>query len=55
MSRPAAKPAGAASQPDPLKTSVGYIGADSLLRQRKQEALKQRSGPGGQRRTGRSR
>jgi hypothetical protein len=34
---------------------VGYIGADSLSRQRKQEALKQRSGPGGQRRTGRSR
>ena len=53
--RPAAKSAGAASQPDPLKTSVGYIGADSLSRQRKQEAFKQRSGPGGQRRTGRSR
>jgi 23S rRNA pseudouridine2605 synthase len=53
--RPAAKPASAAGQPDPLKTSVGYIGADSLSRQRKQEALKQRSGPGGQRRTGRSR
>jgi 23S rRNA pseudouridine2605 synthase len=53
--RPAAKPAGAANQPDPLKTSVGYIGADSLSRQRKQEAMKQRSGPGGQRRTGRSR
>ncbi len=53
--RPAAKSAGTANQPDPLKTSVGYIGADSLSRQRKQEALKQRSGPGGQRRTGRSR
>lgn len=48
------KAAGAA-QPDPLKTSVGYIGADSLSRQRKQEAQRQRSGTGGQRRTGRSR
>ena len=46
---------GGAAQPDPLKTSVGYIGADSLSRQRKQEAQRQRSGPGGQRRTGRSR
>lgn len=52
--RPAAKSA-SSSQPDPLKTSVAYIGADSLSRQRKQEALKQRSGPGGQRRTGRGR
>ncbi|MBS0506662.1 MAG: rRNA pseudouridine synthase [Proteobacteria bacterium] len=31
------------AQPDPMKTSVGYIGADSLLRQRQQ----QRSGGGG--------
>ena len=53
--RPAAKPAGTSAQPDPLKTSVGYIGADSLSRQRKQEAQRQRSGPGGQRRNGRSR
>ena len=53
--RPAAKPAGTSVQPDPLKTSVGYIGADSLSRQRKQEAQRQRSGPGGQRRNGRSR
>ena len=52
---PAAKPAGTSVQPDPLKTSVGYIGADSLSRQRKQEAQRQRSGPGGQRRNGRSR
>ena len=52
---PAAKPAGTSAQPDPLKTSVGYIGADSLSRQRKQEAQRQRSGPGGQRRNGRSR
>ena len=49
------KTGGGAAQPDPLKTSVGYIGADSLSRQRKQEAQRQRSGPGGQRRTGRSR
>ena len=53
--RAPAKPAGASAQPDPLKTSVGYIGADSLSRQRKQEAQRQRSGPGGQRRNGRSR
>jgi 23S rRNA pseudouridine2605 synthase len=53
--RPAAKPAAAASQPDPLKTSVGYIGADSLLRQRKREALAQRSGPSGPRTTRRGR
>ncbi|MBS0492762.1 MAG: 23S rRNA pseudouridylate synthase B, partial [Proteobacteria bacterium] len=33
------------SQPDPMKTSVGYIGADSLMRQRQQQ---QRGG--GQRR-----
>jgi len=53
--RAAAKPAGGSAQPDPLKTSVGYIGADSLSRQRKQEAQRQRSGPGGQRRNGRGR
>ncbi len=52
---PVGKAGGVAAQPDPLKTSVGYIGADSLSRQRKQEAQRQRSGPGGQRRTGRSR
>ena len=32
-------------QPDPMKTSLGYIGADSLARQR-QEAGKKRGGPG---------
>jgi len=52
---PTGKAGGGAAQPDPLKTSVGYIGADSLSRQRKQEAQRQRGGPGGQRRTGRSR
>lgn len=43
------------AQPDPLKTSVGFIGAESLTRQRKQDALTPRKGPGGQRRPGRSR
>lgn len=38
------------AQPDPMKTSVGYIGADSLARQRQQQ--KQR-GRGGQRGGGR--
>ena len=33
---------GAANQPDPMKTSLGYIGADSFSRQRKE----QRGGPG---------
>ena len=45
----------ASAQPDPLKTSVGYIGADSLTRQRKQDALTPRKGPVGQRRPGRTR
>ncbi len=36
------------NQPDPMKTSLGYIGADSFSRQRKE----QRQGPGGQRRGG---
>ena len=50
-----AAPKAGGGQIDPLKTSVGYIGADSLSRQRKQEAAKPRGGPGGQRRTGRGR
>jgi len=53
--RSAPKSSGASTQPDPLKTSVGYIGADSLSRQRKQEAQRQRNSPGGPRRAGRSR
>ncbi|MGP1628375.1 MAG: pseudouridine synthase [Giesbergeria sp.] len=32
-------------QPDPLKTSVGYIGADSLNRQRQEQRRAGRSGP----------
>jgi len=46
-----------ASQPDPMKTAFGYIGADSFTRQR--QDLGQRGGGngsgGGQRRGGRSR
>jgi len=36
--------AAGAGQPDPLKTSIGYIGSDSLQRQRKAQ---RRAGPGG--------
>ena len=43
-----------ASQPDPMKTSVGYIGADSFNRQR-QERGSRPGGPGQQRRGGRGR
>jgi 23S rRNA pseudouridine2605 synthase len=45
---------GAGAQPDPMRTSVGYIGSDSLTRQRQDKA---RRGPGGSgpRRTGRGR
>lgn len=46
---------GAVSQPDPMKTSLGYIGADSYSRQR-QEGNKSRgagSGPAGSRKPGR--
>jgi len=44
--------AGATEQPDPMRTSVGYIGADSLRRQRQGQGGK--SGPGsGARRSGR--
>ncbi|OJU87187.1 MAG: hypothetical protein BGO13_15205 [Burkholderiales bacterium 66-5] len=39
--------AGGAAQPDPMKTSVGYIGADSFARQRRE---RQNPGP---RRSGR--
>jgi 23S rRNA pseudouridine2605 synthase len=38
------------SQPDPMKTSVGYIGADSFSRQRKAQGPGGR--PGGPRRSG---
>jgi 23S rRNA pseudouridine2605 synthase len=44
----------AASQPDPMKTAFGYIGADSFTRQRQETGQKTRGGQGGgQRRKGR--
>ncbi len=45
---------GANAQPDPMKTSVGYIGADSFSRQR-QERGQRPGGAGGPRRGGRGR
>jgi 23S rRNA pseudouridine2605 synthase len=52
-SKPAGKGGGAgrsqggSGQPDPLKTSVGYIGSDSLSRQRQAQRRDGRGGPGG--------
>lgn len=45
------------SQPDPLKTNFGYIGADSYSRQRQEQSSKRGAGSGssGARRIGRSR
>ena len=49
----------AASQPDPMKTAFGYIGADSFTRQRQDQGQRRGgangSGGGGPRRTGRGR
>lgn len=42
----AARTAAPAQQPDPLKTSVGYIGSDSLSRQRQEQRKSGRRGPG---------
>lgn len=46
-----------ANQPDPMKTSFGYIGADSFTRQRQEQGQGRgpRGSQGGQRRGGRSR
>jgi 23S rRNA pseudouridine2605 synthase len=45
---------GGSSQPDPMKTAFGYIGADSFTRQRQDAGQKTRGGQGGgQRRRGR--
>ncbi|MDM0013624.1 pseudouridine synthase [Variovorax sp. J22P168] len=42
------RPPGGANQPDPMKTSLGYIGADSFSRQRKEQRQgPRRGGPGG--------
>jgi 23S rRNA pseudouridine2605 synthase len=38
---------GSGSQPDPMKTSLGYIGADSFTRQRQGQGQGQRRGGGG--------
>lgn len=38
---------GGANQPDPMKTSLGYIGADSFSRQRKEQRQGPRRGPSG--------
>ena len=38
---------GQGGQPDPMKTSLGYIGADSFNRQRREGGGQRRGGPGG--------
>ena len=40
------RPPSSANQPDPMKTSVGYIGADSFSRQRKEQRQAPRRGGG---------
>ncbi len=42
----AARSSAPTKQPDPLKTSVGYIGSDSLSRQRQEERKLGKRGPG---------
>ncbi len=42
----------APAQPDPMRTSLGYIGTDSLSRQREQQARRGRSGRGSARKNG---
>nr|WP_245606885.1 pseudouridine synthase [Simplicispira psychrophila] len=46
-SRSANSRQGVPVQPDPLKTSVGYIGADSLSRQRQEQRKSAKGGAGG--------
>jgi len=46
---------GGATQPDPMKTAFGYIGADSFTRQRQDAGQRPSGVTGGQRRKGRSR
>ncbi|MCX7240479.1 MAG: pseudouridine synthase [Burkholderiales bacterium] len=45
---------GGSAQPDPMKTSFGYIGADSFSRQRQDPSRRTRGSQPGQRRGGRS-
>ncbi|MDB5829129.1 MAG: rluB, partial [Variovorax sp.] len=40
------RPPSGANQPDPMKTSLGYIGADSFSRQRKEQRQAPRRGGG---------
>jgi 23S rRNA pseudouridine2605 synthase len=42
----------APAQPDPMRTSLGYIGTDSLSRQRQEQARKGRTGRGAGRKNG---
>ena len=44
-----------AGQPDPMKTSFGYIGADSFTKQREDQGQRPRGGPSTGRRGGRNR
>jgi 23S rRNA pseudouridine2605 synthase len=44
-----------ASQPDPMKTAFGYIGADSFTRQRQDGGQRPRGGSNGPKRSGRGR
>ncbi|MFN3493415.1 MAG: pseudouridine synthase [Hydrogenophaga sp.] len=48
----AAPGAGSGVQPDPMKTSFGYIGQDALQRQREQDGRRPKSGFGGKKRGG---
>jgi 23S rRNA pseudouridine2605 synthase len=54
VERGADRPQGT-SQPDPMKTAFGYIGADSFTRQRREDGQRPGGGGNGQRRNGRSR
>ena len=46
---------GSVGQPDPMKTSLGYIGADSFTRQRNADGPRLRGNGGGPKRGGRNR
>ena len=50
--RQGSRGAKAPAQPDPMRTSLGYIGTDALSRQRQQEARKGRTGRGSSRKNG---
>lgn len=50
--RPGKGRSGQGGQPDPLKTSFGYIGQDALKRSREQDAIRGKGGPGRRKPTG---